>query len=219
MGQTVAAAARAQGHDIVAELDRGELSRKALDGADVAIEFTQPDAAPGNLVSLAKWRIPTVCGTTGWGDRLADVTAAVEQAGAALVHSPNFSTGVLLLARLARTAGELMARRPEFAAYLLEVHHAQKQDTPSGTARLLRDALRAGDPGREYPVTSIRAGSVPGTHEIHLEGEGEGIRLVHEARDRSIFAAGALLAAHWLLDGPRQGVYTFEQVLFGEQTP
>jgi 4-hydroxy-tetrahydrodipicolinate reductase len=217
MGRAVAALARARGHVIAAELDRGEVRAGALADAQVAIEFTEPGAAPANLRALAEWRMPTVCGTTGWHDRLPEITTAVERSGTALVHSPNFSTGVLLLTRLARAAGELLARRPEFATYLLEVHHAHKQDAPSGTARLLRDALRAGDPARDYPVTSVRAGSVPGVHEIHLEAEGEGITLAHVARDRSVFAAGALMAAQWLLDGPRRGVYTFEHVLFGRQ--
>ncbi len=215
MGRAVAALARARGHAIAAELDRGDVRRDALADAQVAIEFTEPGAAPANLLALAEWRVPTVCGTTGWDDHLDEVASAVDRAGSSLVYSPNFSTGVLLLKRLARAAGDLLARRPEFATFLLEVHHAHKQDAPSGTARLLRDALRAGDPAREYPVTSIRAGTVPGTHEIHLEAEGEGLTLTHVARDRSVFAAGAILAAQWLLDGPRRGVYTFEHVLFG----
>ena len=215
MGRAVAAAARAGGHDITAELDRGEVARERLAGADVAIEFTEPGAAPGNVIALAEWRMPTVCGTTGWSPRLVEVTAAVERAGGALVHSPNFAIGVQLLLRLARSAGGLLARRPEFDAYLLEVHHSRKQDAPSGTARLLQDALRTADPTRDYPVTSIRAGAVPGNHEIHLETESESVTLAHVARDRSVFAHGALLAARWLLDGPKRGVYTFEDVLFG----
>jgi 4-hydroxy-tetrahydrodipicolinate reductase len=215
MGQEIAAAARARGHTITAELDRGELTRERLGGAEVAIEFTQPDAAPGNLLALAGWRVPTVCGTTGWTDRLAEVTAAVDRAGAALVHSPNFAVGIQLLLRLARAVGEFLSGRPEFDAYLLEAHHREKRDAPSGTARALRDALRAADPAREYPVTSIRAGAITGTHEVHLEAEGEGLALVHVARDRAVFARGALLAAEWLLDAPRRGVYTFEDVLFG----
>lgn len=215
MGRAVAAAARAGGHEVTAELDKGEVARARLAGADVAIEFTEPSAAPGNLIALAEWGVPTVCGTTGWAERLAEVAAVVERRGAALVHSANFSIGVQLLVRLARAAGALVAARPEFDAYLLEVHHRRKLDAPSGTARLLRDALRAADPGRDYPITSIRAGAVPGNHEIHLETESEGLTLAHVARDRSVFAHGALLAARWLLDGQRRGVYTFEDVLFG----
>lgn len=218
MGRAVAAAARAGGHDVVAELDRGDVVRERLAGADVAIEFTEPGGAPGNLVALAEWKVPTVCGTTGWSEHLAEVTAAVSRAGGALVHSPNFAIGVQVLLRLARAAGGLIARRPEFDAYLLEVHHTRKQDAPSGTAQLLRDALRAANPARDYPITSIRAGAVPGNHEIHLETESEGITLAHVARDRSVFAHGALLAARWLLDGPKRGVYTFEDVLFGGAT-
>lgn len=215
MGQAVAALARAGGHRIVAEIGPGDLTRERLDGADVAIEFTEPAAAAPNLVALAGWRVPTVCGTTGWTEQLAEVTAAVERAGTALVHAPNFATGVHLFARLARAAAALVAARPEFAAYLLEVHHERKKDAPSGTARKLQDALRAADESREYPITSIRTGAVPGVHELHLETEGEGLTLSHVARDRTIYARGALLAAHWLLADDRRGVFTFDEVLFG----
>jgi 4-hydroxy-tetrahydrodipicolinate reductase len=215
MGRAVADVARAGGHRVVAEIGPGSLTRDNLDGADVAIEFTEPAAAAPNLLALAGWGVPTVCGTTGWTDRLAEVTAAVERAGTALVHAPNFATGVQLFARLARATGALLAARPEFSAYLLEVHHERKKDAPSGTARLLRDALRAADASREYPITSIRIGPVPGVHELHLETEGEGLTLSHVARDRTIYARGALLAAEWLRASERRGVFTFEEVLFG----
>ena len=215
MGRAVASAARAKGYDVTAELGPGELARERLAGAQVVLEFTVPDAAAANLVALAGWGIPTVSGTTGWLERLPEVRAAVERAGAALVHSPNFAVGVHLFVRLARAAGALLAPRPEFDAYLLEVHHRDKRDAPSGTARLLRETLRQADGSRDYAVTSIRAGDVTGTHEIRFEGAGEGIALRHEARDRTVFAHGALLAAAWLLERPRTGVFSFEDVLFG----
>ena len=218
MGRAVRDLALAEGHEIVAELDIGQVSEQAVHGAQVAVEFTQPAAAAGNVTRLAGWRIPTVCGTTGWYDRLPEVRAAVERAGTALVYAPNFSLGVQLFLRLAKETGRALAGRPEFDGYLLEAHHRAKQDAPSGTAAALRDALRSGDPARDYPITSVRSGEVPGTHEIHLEGSGESLTFSHVARDRSVFAKGALVAAKWLVERPRKGVFTFEQVLFGPLT-
>ena len=216
MGKAVRDLAIAQGHQIAAEMDIGQLSESAVKGADVAIEFTQPDAAVDNLLKLASWKVPVVCGTTGWYGRLPEVRSAVEKSGSALVYAPNFSLGVQIFLRAAAELGRALSRRPEFDVHLVETHHKGKKDAPSGTAGAVREALRAGDPEREYPITSIRSGQVPGTHEIHVEGPGESMVFQHLAHDRNIFAAGALTAASWLADKPRRGVYTLEQVLFGD---
>ena len=216
MGRAVRDLARAEGHEVVAELDIGQVSQAALKGADVAIEFTQPDAAAENLIRLAGWKVPTVCGTTGWYDRLGDIRAAVEKAGTALVYAPNFSVGVQVLLQIARATGEVLKSRPELTAHLVETHNTAKKDAPSGTAIALRDVLRVADPKREYPITSVREGDVPGTHEVHIDGPGESLTLQHVAHDRTTFARGALVAARWLTDKPRRGVFTFDQVLFGE---
>jgi 4-hydroxy-tetrahydrodipicolinate reductase len=216
MGHAVGDLARSQGHEIAAQIDLGQLSQGAVRGADVAIEFTQPDAAAGNLIQLAGWKVPAVCGTTGWYGRLPEVRKAVEAAQTALVFAPNFSLGVQLLFRAARELGRGLKERPELDAYLVETHHRGKKDAPSGTASGLREALRGVDPLHDYPITSIRAGQVPGTHELHVGGPGESLLLQHTAHDRSVFAAGALIAARWLVDGKRRGVFTLEQVLFGD---
>jgi len=216
MGRAVRDTALAQGHEVRSEIDIGQLQRESLRGAEVAIEFTQPDAAADNLIALAGWKVPVVCGTTGWYGRLAEVRSAVEASKSALVYAPNFSLGVQFLLRAAREIGGALAKRTEFDAYVVDVHHRAKKDAPSGTAGALQQVLRAADSTRDYPITSIRSGEVPGTHELHVEGPGESLIFQHVARDRTIFAAGALTAARWLLERPRQGVFTLEQVLFGE---
>ena len=216
MGRAVRDLALAQGHEITAELDVGQVSQPAVRSADVAIEFTQPEAAVANLIQLASWKVPVVCGTTGWYDRLPEVRAAVEKAKTGLVYAPNFSVGVQIFFRAAIELGRALKERPEFDVYLVETHHKAKKDAPSGTGRALREGLRAADPAREYPITSIRSGQVPGTHEFHVEGAGESLLLQHLAHDRNVFAAGALTAAQWLVDGGHHGVFTLEEVLFGE---
>jgi 4-hydroxy-tetrahydrodipicolinate reductase len=139
----------------------------------------------------------------------------VREHGGALLFSPNFSPGVHLFLRAARDLARWFEGRSGYDGFVLESHHAAKRDAPSGTAVALRSALRRGDPGREFPVTSVRGGHVPGTHTVVYDAPFETIRLEHETRSRQVFAAGALQAGEWLQG--RTGVYTFEQMLFGEE--
>jgi 4-hydroxy-tetrahydrodipicolinate reductase len=147
-----------------------------------------------------------VSGTTGWDADLDGVVAEVKQGNAAFLHAPNFSLGVNMFRRLIEAAAQL-APGAGFAAHLVETHHDRKLDAPSGTAKMLaRAAMKAG--ARDLPITSVRVGSVPGTHELILDAPFEQIRLVHEARDRRVFADGALAAARWLIG--KRGVFTFD---------
>jgi 4-hydroxy-tetrahydrodipicolinate reductase len=195
--------------------DGDALTRDRLQNAEVVIEFTRPASAPDNLLRLAALRLPTVCGTTGWQDRLPEIAGAVTAHRAALLHSPNFSVGVQLFLRAARDLARRFAGWPGFEAFVVETHHAAKRDAPSGTALRLQDLLRAGDGARTFPITSVRGGHAPGTHEVIYDAPFETIRLAHEARSRMAFAAGALQAAEWLRG--REGVFTFDQMLFGEE--
>jgi 4-hydroxy-tetrahydrodipicolinate reductase len=201
---------------VVAFLGEGDVaaggpSAAQLAGAQVAIEFTVPAAAAANVVACARAGVAVVCGTTGWDARRAATDAAVRAANGALLWSPNFSVGVHLFARIvARAAAEFGAVLPAFDAHLVETHHAQKQDAPSGTARMLAD--RAAAPlGRAVPITSVRTGHVPGTHELLFDAAFEQVRLTHEARDRRVFAAGALAAARWIVG--RRGIFTMDDFL------
>ncbi|HET9039934.1 MAG TPA: dihydrodipicolinate reductase C-terminal domain-containing protein, partial [Gemmatimonadales bacterium] len=219
MGRAVASLAEARGHVIHALVGGGEnasgraLTAERLKGADVAVEFTRPDAAVANLERLVDAGVPVVTGTTGWLDQLPRVTAHVERCGGALLHAANFSFGVHLFLRAARDLAARFAGHPEFDAFILEEHHAAKLDAPSGTARELRQRVRASDPARDFPITSIRAGTTPGTHLVAYDGQYERVTLAHVARSRGGFAAGALAAAEWLPG--RRGVFTVEDMLFG----
>lgn len=222
MGQAVAEVARGRGHDIVTMVSGAENARAAaltaerLAGAEVAVEFSRPDAVVGNLERLIDLGVPVVTGTTGWEEQRPLIAARVESQGRALLHAPNFSTGVALLLRAARTIAAEFASREEFSAFLVDEHHAAKRDAPSGTALALQRALQAGDGGREYPVTSIRGGHHPGRHRVIWDSPFESVHLEHTARDRRVFAAGAVRAAEWLPG--RTGVFTFEDVLFGRES-
>jgi len=220
MGRAVAALAIERGHTIHTVVDAAEneaghaLTPERLRGADVAVEFTHPAAAPVNLRQLIEAGIPTVTGTTGWSEEMPRLQALVAERRGALLHAANFSIGVHLFLRTARELARAFAGRPEFDAFVVEEHHAAKVDAPSGTGLILQQRLREGDSGRTFPITSIRAGSIPGNHAVVYDGAFETVRLSHMARSRQVFAAGALAAAEWLPG--RHGVFTFEDMLFGE---
>lgn len=222
MGRAVAEVARERGHDIVTTIGGGDNPRGAaliadrLAGAEVAVEFTRPDSVVGNLQRLIDLGVPTVTGTTGWADQLPAITARVESREGSLLHAPNFSTGVALLLRAARLVATEFADREEFGAFVVDEHHAAKRDAPSGTALALQRALRSGDGGRAFPVTSIRGGHHPGRHRIIWDSRFETVHLEHAARDRRVFAEGAVRAAEWLPG--RRGVFTFDDVLFGRES-
>lgn len=182
---------------------------------DVAFEFTQPEAAVANLSALARLGIPTICGTTGWLAQLPQVTSTVTEHRSALLYAANFSIGIQLFLRAARDLAGRMARQSPFDGFVTERHHAAKRDAPSGTALALVDALHQGDAARPFPVTSIRGGHDPGTHTVMFDAPYESIRLEHSARGREVFAAGAVAAAEWLPG--RTGVFTFAQMVFGEE--
>ena len=222
MGKAIAQQALERGHVIGTvigskENQRGTgLTAERLSQVDLVFEFTGPEAAADNLLQLARLGQRVVTGTTGWSGRLTDVSRMVREHGGALLHSPNFSPGVQLFLRAARDLAGRFRGRTGFDAFVVETHHTAKRDAPSGTAVALQGALKQGDPAREFPVTSIRGGFAPGAHAVVYDAPFETIRLEHEARGRQLFAAGALLAGEWLQG--RTGVFTFEQMLFGEDS-
>jgi 4-hydroxy-tetrahydrodipicolinate reductase len=215
MGRALATHAPERGFRVVAELDPSHpgypgVTRETLGGAHVAIEFTTPQAAPNNVRACAAAGCPIVVGTTGWYEHLPELSAEVERAGGALLTAPNFSVGVAVFDRVVAEAARLFKQLDGFDAHLIETHHAAKKDAPSGTAgALARTAETA--LGRPIPITSVRTGHVPGTHEVLFDAPFEQIRLVHEARDRRVFAEGALVAARWLVG--KRGVFTMSDVL------
>ena len=220
MGKAVAVLGAQRGHSIHTVVDSSDnaggraLTRERLAGTDVAIEFTRPDAAVSNLEQLVELGIPTVTGTTGWTAALPRITDLVHARNGALLHAANFSAGVHLFLRTAQELARAFSVRPEFVASIREEHHAGKLDSPSGTALLLQRRLAESDAVRSFPISSVRLGTVPGTHTLTYEGPHETVSLSHLARDREAFAAGALAAAEWLPG--KTGVFTFEQLLFGE---
>jgi 4-hydroxy-tetrahydrodipicolinate reductase len=216
MGRAIRDLATEKGWVVTAMLGEKEsrsgsgISAQTLGNPGVAVEFTQPDAAVANITAVLRARVPVVVGTTGWYDSLSEVTRVANETGTSLLWSPNFSLGVAVMIELSRYAGSLMRSLQDFDAHIVETHHNKKKDAPSGTAiaiaKAASDAL-----DRPIPTTSVRTGSVPGTHQLIFDGKFEQLSIIHDARDRRVFAEGALSAAQWLID--KKGVFTMRDLL------
>jgi 4-hydroxy-tetrahydrodipicolinate reductase len=198
----------AQGIEVAGRVDEG---RDEWGPADVAIDFTTAAALAANFPRYLERKLPVVIGTTGWNDRAASMRTEAERAGLGVVAAANFSIGVNLFQLVAAEAARLMQAQPQFGAWIHESHHAAKRDAPSGTALLLRDAMTAAGFDRPIDVSSTRAGTIPGVHTIGFDAASDTIELTHTARDRKGFAAGALVAAQWLVG--RRGWYSMLDVL------
>ena len=220
MGREVEGVLRERGHDpVVAE--RGTFPADC----PVGIDFTRAEAVPGNVDRALAAGARYVVGTTGWTDRLDAVRGRVEAAGGGLVHAPNFSLGVNLYYRIVRSAALLLAPFPDYDPYVLERHHRQKKDAPSGTARALAAILQSAEgrrrtavttlegalPDEAFHVAALRAGGIVGDHTVGFDSGGDEILIEHRARSRRGFAQGAVLAAEWIVN--RNGFYDFGAVL------
>ncbi len=215
MGQLVAKLAAEQGHEISVTLNSRDAERGSeelaglLRGCDVAIDFSVAAVVIRNVKACASAELPLVEGTTGWQSRLDEVKNVVSQNDGALIYGANFSVGVQVFYRIAASAAELFHSLESYDAFIEEAHHKRKRDAPSGTALQLGEIV-ALHVGREVPVSSTRAGYIPGTHRVGFDSAADQIILEHTARGREGFAAGALLAANWIVG--RKGVYEFSEV-------
>jgi 4-hydroxy-tetrahydrodipicolinate reductase len=216
MGRALDALAGERGCDVVARLDAPEMARGVtladLAGAQVAIEFTTPETALDNAEALLALGCPVVVGTTGWNAHLARLQTAVARSQTSALWSPNFSLGVQLFLAIAEDAARRAREVTGFDVHVVETHHTAKKDAPSGTAIAIGERLENGL-GRAVPISSVRVGSVPGTHEVIMDAAFEQITFTHTARDRRVFADGALAAARWLGVGRQAAVYTMRDVL------
>ena len=186
MGKAVDQLARDRGFEVVARIAKGTpVSSESLNGAEVAIEFTTPAAAPKNVKAALEADCPIVVGTTGWDTKRDEVEQLAREKNGALLIAPNFSTGVAAFAVILRAAARALHSLPGFDAHVVETHHATKKDAPSGTAAKL-ERIAAEEWGSSIPITSVRVGSVPGTHEFLFDAPFEQIRLQHRSEERRV---------------------------------
>ena len=221
MGHEVEAVLRERGHEALIRAKGATFPP----GCVVGIDFTRADAVPANVEAAMKAGARYVVGTTGWNDRMEEVQRTVTQAAGGLVHAPNFSVGVNLFYKVVRDAAALLAKFPDYDPYVLERHHRQKKDAPSGTAKVLAGIISSAAGKRSKPastldgalpedsfhVAAVRAGGIVGEHTVGFDSGGDEILLEHRARTRRGFALGAVLAAEWI--STRTGFHSFDAVL------
>ncbi len=227
MGKEIERCALERGLTVSAVFDEKKtVTADAVAGADVCIDFSIPAAVPDHVKVYAKARKNAVIGTTGWMEHLDAVTRTVSSSGIGLIYASNFSIGVNVFMKIVRYASQIINQFEDYDAWIHEVHHNQKLDSPSGTALSLAkmmidtierksSVLTETSKGKIRPdqlhVTSSRAGAVPGTHVVGFDSSADTIELTHTARNRSGFALGALHAAQWIRN--KQGLYTMTDVL------
>lgn len=217
MGQAVAAIAPQRGFAVRLVLDENSngsyqgITAANFEGVDVCVDFTTPEAALENIRRVAALGCNLVVGTTGWYGRLEEIHETVQKAGIGLVYGANFSVGVQLFYRAAGAVAEIFARYPGYQPYITEAHHQFKKDAPSGTALELQRRIASALAPRKASVWSVRAGFIPGTHELGFDSEADTVILRHTARSRQGFAEGALYAARWVAG--KKGLFDFAEIL------
>jgi 4-hydroxy-tetrahydrodipicolinate reductase len=210
MGKTVERVASEAGHEVVCILDvhRDE----PIAGAEVLIDFSHASALEHALGIACENKLDLVIGTTGWNERLDEVRARVDGAGIACVYASNFSPGANAMFALARRAGELFAKFPQYAAGMEERHHAQKKDAPSGTALKIASEVKDGSGGKLDPsIAASRVGAEFGLHTLFFDSPDDLVEISHRARGREGFARGAVFAAERIRG--RKGLVRFDELL------
>lgn len=182
-----------------------DLDLEGIARADIAIDFSSPDILIKNIEQVGRLGINMVIGTTGWYDHLGTVKKLVSKYKIGLIYSPNFSVGVNIFFKLMDFSAKLFAKFPDYDVYGLEVHHAAKKDSPSGTALKIAGKVSG------LNFTSIRAGRNPGFHEVVFDSSADSVTLSHQAHSRVGFAKGALVAAKFINN--KKGIYPFEEIL------
>ncbi len=226
-GKEVERIAKEQGVSIVAIFDgHHPITNGELKSADVCLDFTVPRVVVENVKKVATLQKNLVVGTTGWYDQLDEVKKVVADAKIGLVFASNFSLGVNIFFHLVRKGAKMMNKFEEYDALIHEIHHKDKADSPSGTALRLgtilldelerKKSILAGNfDGKIKPeqlhVSSTRAGSFVGKHNVTFDSLADTIELTHTAKNRTGFARGALLAAKWIYG--KTGLYTMDDVL------
>jgi len=232
MGRQIHALALERGHEIrtidpqVQEADFKTISLESLEGVQVCIDFTHPTQAISNLKTVAALQRSMVMGTTGWLEHLEEAKRIVSASNIGFIYASNFSLGVNLFFRIAEQAAKVVNPFPEYDVSGVELHHRQKADSPSGTAKSLADLLiknldrkhtaifalnNRPVHAQELHFAAVRCGHIPGTHEIIFDSAADSISLKHTARNRLGFAAGALRAAEWIAD--KKGFFTIDHLL------
>lgn len=232
MGQIIERLAADRGHEIVLKIsidNKEDLTESNLRKADVAIDFSTPDAALDNIYACFAANLPVVVGTTGWYGQLQEVKNDCLTSNNTLLYGSNFSIGVNIFFQMNKVLAKLMNNFPAYDVQVEEIHHTQKLDSPSGTAMTIAEGIidnldsktewlneLVGTPfdkvleKEQLLIESHRIENVPGTHTVIYSSEVDEIEFKHTAHSRAGFALGAVVAAEWLEN--RQGFYNITDI-------
>ncbi len=226
MGHMIEEIALQRGHEVVLKIDitnPQDFNRENLSKADVAIEFTNPEAAFENVMKCLEFATPVVSGSTGWNQKLQQAKDFCKEKNGSFLHTSNFSIGVNIFFEVNKLLARLMASQPEYDVIMKEVHHTAKKDAPSGTAVTLADQILSSlsrkknwtnapaDKPEELSIISERVDPAPGTHYVKYSSEVDNIEITHTAHSRKGFAFGAVLAAEYIHN--KKGIFSMQDVL------
>ena len=221
MGKVIEKIALERGHHVVLKIDKDDTNFD-LSVADVAIDFSVPTAAVGNISAALNQNVPVISGTTGWLDNFEDIKSLCEKTNGAFIYASNFSLGVNLFFELNKVLAKLITPFKEYNVQIEEIHHTQKQDAPSGTAITLAEGiakesnyegwtLSPNTEPQKIKIEAKRIENVPGTHTINYTSEVDTLEITHTAHNRNGFALGAVVAAEWIIG--KKGIFTMKDVL------
>ena len=221
MGKAIENIALERGHSIVLKIN-DDIDNYNIKTADVAIDFSIPEAAVKNISNCLKNGIPVISGTTGWLKNYNDMVALAKERDGAFIYASNFSLGVNIFFELNKQLAKMMSNLSQYNVDLEEIHHTQKLDAPSGTAITLAEgiienttnkswSLGKTDEANTIPIESKRIEDVPGTHFVNYNSNVDTISISHTAHNRQGFALGAVIAAEWIIG--KTGVFTMNDVL------
>lgn len=221
MGKTIEQIALQRGHEIVLKIDENSLYYD-ITIADVAIDFSIPEAAFKNISTCLNNHVPVISGTTGWLAKLPEAEALCKEKNGAFISASNFSLGVNIFFELNAHLAKMMRNLEQYTISIEEIHHTKKLDAPSGTAITLAEgiientnkeswALNVTNKETEIPIIAKRIDDVPGTHTVEYKSAVDTIEIKHTAHSRDGFALGAIIAAEWLVG--KTGIFTMKDVL------
>ena len=221
MGKAIENIALERGHSIVLKIN-DDIDNYNIKTADVAIDFSIPEAAVKNISNCLKNGVPIISGTTGWLKNYNDMVALAKERDGAFIYASNFSLGVNIFFELNKQLAKMMSNLSQYNVDIEEIHHTQKLDAPSGTAITLAEGIIANTTNESWslgktneantiPIESKRIEAVPGTHFVNYKSNVDTISISHTAHNRQGFALGAVIAAEWIIG--KAGVFTMNDVL------
>ncbi len=220
MGKAIEKIALKRGHQIICKIDKYQRDG-ILEKADVAINFSIPDAAVENINKALNQSIPVICGTTGWLDAYEQVTQNAIENDTAFLYASNFSVGVNVFFKLNKVLAQMMRHQNDYMVSIEEIHHIHKLDAPSGTAITLAEGIiensdhtewkLEGDEKEIVSIKSLREGEIPGTHIVKYLSDIDEITIEHKAHNRDGFALGAVIASEWIVG--KKGCFKMDDVL------